>query len=132
MNECVFCKIVKGELPSYKIYEDDKFLVFLSISPLELGHTLVIPKDHYRWVWDVPNVGEYYELSAKIAKAIKKAFEIDYVVSFVFGEEVPHAHIWLVPVKDKSKVSGVIDLNNTKEFSEKEMKEVVDKIKKEL
>ena len=62
MENCIFCKIVSGEIPSYKVYEDNEFMAFLDVRPLNLGHTLVIPKKHYRWVWDVPNIGEYYEV----------------------------------------------------------------------
>jgi len=59
---CIFCKIVKGEIPAYKIYEDENFLAFLDINPQSPGHTQVIPKRHYRWVWDIPNVGAYFEV----------------------------------------------------------------------
>jgi histidine triad (HIT) family protein len=96
-KDCVFCKIIKGEVPSYKVYEDDGFMGILSIDPQSPGHTLVIPKQHYRWVWDVPNVGEYFTVARKIALAQKKAFGTDLVLSRVFGEEVPHAHIWIYP-----------------------------------
>jgi len=103
MNDCVFCKIVKGEIPSYKIYENDQFLAFLSIDPLSPGHTLVIPKKHYRFVWDVPNAGDFFEVVKKIALAEKKAFNTDLVLSKIVGEEVPHAHIWVYP---DNKVKG--------------------------
>ncbi len=97
MNDCVFCKIIKGEIPSTKVYEDDKFLAFLDITPLAPGHTQVIPKDHYRWVWDSPNIGEYFEVVKKIALAQKKAFNADIVRSQVYGEQVAHAHVWVWP-----------------------------------
>lgn len=97
MENCIFCKIVKGEIPSYKVYEDENFLVFLDINPQSPGHVQVIPKEHYRWVWDVPNIGEYFEVAKKIALAQKKAFDTDYVLSKTVGEEVPHAHIWVFP-----------------------------------
>jgi len=129
---CVFCKIVAGEIPSYKVYEDDKYLAFLSIQPMNPGHTLVIPKDHFRWVWDVPEAGEYFEVSRKIALAIKKAFATDYVVSLVFGEEVPHAHIWLVPRFEGDGHGGAIDLANAKKLSPEEMQEACEKIKNAL
>ena len=103
MENCIFCKIVKGEIPSYKVYEDENFLAFLSIAPESPGHTLVIPKTHYRWVWDVPNAGEYFEITQKIALAQKKAFDTDFVLSKIVGEEVEHAHIWVFP---NNKVSG--------------------------
>lgn len=129
---CVFCKIVAGEIPSHKVYEDDNFLAFLDIRPLNIGHTLIIPKKHYRWVWDVPNIGEYYQVVGKIANALKKAFETDYVVSLVFGEEVEHAHIWLVPRFPDDGHGASIDLNNVKELSEEEMIQVAKKIKDNL
>ena len=55
MDNCIFCKIVKGELPSYKVYEDDKCMAFLDIHPVAMGHTLLIPKEHYRWAQDMPD-----------------------------------------------------------------------------
>ena len=99
MNEkdCIFCKIVRKELPSNIVYENADFVAFLSIQPESPGHTLVIPKKHYRWVWDVPNVGEYFEVTRKIALAQKKAFNQEFILSRIVGEEVPHAHIWVFP-----------------------------------
>lgn len=102
MNNCIFCKIVKGEIPSYKVYEDDKFLAFLDIHPQSPGHTQVIPKDHHRWVWDVPNAGEYFEVVKKIALAQQKAFNTDWILSKIVGDEVEHAHIWVFPSKEDS------------------------------
>jgi histidine triad (HIT) family protein len=102
VENCIFCKIVKGEIPSHKVYEDENFLAFLSIEPESPGHTLVIPKEHYRWVWGVPNVGEYFEVAKKIALAQQKAFDTDWILSKIVGEEIPHAHIWVFP-NDKVK-----------------------------
>ena len=130
--DCIFCKIVSGQLPSYKIYENDEFVAFLDIRPLNLGHTLVIPKKHYRWVWDVENIGSYYEVVQKLAQAIKKAFDTDYVVSLVFGEEVAHAHVWLVPRFKNDGHEGAINLENIKSFSDREMQEAANKIKENL
>ena len=103
-NDCVFCKIIKGEVPSYKVYEDANFLAFLDINPVGTGHTQIIPKKHYRWVWDLPaeanvpgNIREYFAVAQKIALAQKKAFGADMVRSQVYGEEVTHAHIWVWP-----------------------------------
>lgn len=97
MDNCVFCKIVKGEIPAHKVYEDENFLVFLDIHPQAPGHCQVIPKGHYRWVWDVPDVGAYFEVVRKIAKAQQKAFETDWILSKIIGDEVEHAHIWVFP-----------------------------------
>ena len=78
---CIFCKIVNREIPTELIvYEDDKFMAFLDINPRSAGHTQVIPKDHYRWVWDVPNAGEYFEVVKKIALAQKRAFKQEIIL----------------------------------------------------
>ena len=110
MENCIFCKIVSGEIPAHKVYEDEDFLAFLDIHPWEPGKTQVIPKHHYRWVWDVPNVGDYFELVRKIAKAQQKAFGTEWILSKVVGEEVPHAHIWVYPSNeakgDKNDFAG--------------------------
>ncbi len=97
MNDCIFCKIVRGEIPSRKVHEDANFLAFLDIRPLSPGHTLVIPKSHYRWVWDVPNENHYFAVVKKIALAQQKAFSTEAIHSKIIGEEVPHAHIWVFP-----------------------------------
>lgn len=132
MENCIFCKIVKGEIPSHKIYEDENFFVFLDIRPLNKGHSLVIPKKHYRWVWDVPNIGEYYEVVGKIANALKKTFDTQQVVSLVFGEEVPHAHVWLVPRFKGDGHGSSIDLKNIQNISPGKMKRIAEDIKKNI
>lgn len=126
--DCIFCKIAKGEVPSYKVYEDKDFFAFLDIRPLNPGHTLVIPKQHYRWVWDVPNIGRYYEVVQKIVKAIKEEFKIDYVVSMVFGEEVPHAHVWVVPRLKGDGHGGAINLLMVKQMSKEQMEETAKRL----
>ena len=74
MTDCLFCKIVAGEIPCQKVYEDDKFLAFLDIKPQSPGHTLLIPKTHYRWVYDVENYSEFWE-KASAALRCKSARE---------------------------------------------------------
>ena len=101
--DCIFCKIVKREIPAHKVYEDDNFLAFLDINPQSPGHTQVITKKHYRWVWDYPDVGAYFELVKKIALAQQKAFNTDWILSKIIGDEIAHAHIWVFP---NSGVSG--------------------------
>jgi len=98
MNDCIFCKIVKGEIPCHKIYEDDNFLAFLDISPVSLGHTLLIPKNHFRWVYDVPNSSELWQVAQKIAIALKDSkLNPDFISFLTVGNEVPHAHIHIIP-----------------------------------
>ena len=132
MSDCLFCKIIEGELPCYKVYEDNDFLAFLDIFPLNKGHTLIIPKKYEQWVWDVENPGEFFEVTAKVAKAIRKAFEPERVMSFVLGEQVPHAHIWLVPKFPDDGHGTNIDFNNKQKFTEEEMKEIAQDIVKFL
>ena len=96
-NNCIFCKIVDKSILANIIYEDDKFLAFLDNNPRSAGHTQVIPKDHYRWVWDVPNAGEYFEVVKKIALAQKKAFKQDVIQGKIEGKDVHHAHFWVFP-----------------------------------
>ncbi|MCR4280247.1 MAG: HIT domain-containing protein [Candidatus Komeilibacteria bacterium] len=128
MDDCIFCKIVAGEVPAYKVYENGDYLAFLDIKPLAEGHVLVIPKLHYRWVWDDPEVGQYMETCRKVARAQQRAFSTEWVVSLIFGEEVPHAHIWLVPCTAGDGHGGSIDLSKRRELPTDKMEEVRDRI----
>ncbi len=106
MKLCIFCKIVSKEIPANIVYEDNDFLAFLDINPQSPGHTQVIPKKHARWVWDVPNVGKYFEIVRKIALAQRKAFNTNFILSKIVGDEIEHAHIWVFPnseVKENKK-----------------------------
>ena len=109
-EDCIFCKIVASKIPCQKIYEDKDFLAFLDINPRSPGHALVIPKKHYRWVWDVPNAGKYFEVVKKVALAQKKSFNVDKIISKIVGEDVPHAHVWIYPDEsmkgDKNDLTG--------------------------
>jgi histidine triad (HIT) family protein len=96
MTDCIFCKIVAGEVPSYKIYEDEKYLAFLDVFPKTSAQMLVIPKEHVEWVWDVPSLGEYYEVAGKVARHIREVSG-EPVRQMVYGFQVPHAHIQLRP-----------------------------------
>ncbi|OYV63682.1 MAG: hypothetical protein B7X03_00785 [Parcubacteria group bacterium 21-58-10] len=110
MNDCIFCNIVSGEMPAHKVYEDDNFIAFLDIHPQTPGHAQVIPKKHYQWVWDVPNVGAYFEVVKRVALAERKAFGTEWILSRIIGDEVPHAHIWVFPSNeatgDKNDLAG--------------------------
>lgn len=116
MNEenCIFCKIVLKQIPAHIVYEDDEFLAFLSIQPQSPGHTLVIPKKHYRWVWDVPNIEKYFKIVQKVALAQRKAFTTDFILSKIVGEEVAHAHIWIFPNKEVAGNREDFEINKNK------------------
>ena len=102
-QNCIFCKIIEKEIPADIVYEDDNFIAFLDINPQSPGHVQVIPKKHVRWVWDIENAGEYFEVAQKIAKAQQIAFGTDWILSKVIGDEVPHAHLWVFP---NNKIEG--------------------------
>jgi histidine triad (HIT) family protein len=104
-TDCIFCKIVAGEIPAYKVYEDGEYLAFLDIHPQSPGHVQVIPKKHYRYVWDVPkeNFQTYFGIVQTIAKAIQNTFSTDMVYSRIMGDEVLHAHVWLFPAPQLAK-----------------------------
>jgi histidine triad (HIT) family protein len=119
MPDCIFCKIIAKEIPAYIVYEDGDFLAFLSIDPETPGHTLVIPKKHYRWVWDVQNFAAYFEVVRKIALAQRKAFSVEMILSRIVGEEVPHAHIWIFPDRKVAEITPLKDFEgNTKKIIE--------------
>ena len=103
----VFTKIIHGELPSYKIAEDDKFYAFLDINPLKEGHTLVVPKHEVDYFFDIHDelLQEYILFSKRVAKAIQKSVPCLRVGMTVIGLEVPHAHIHLIPIDEISDMS---------------------------
>ena len=98
----IFSKIVKGEIPSYKICEDENFYAFLDINPLKEGHTLVIPKEETDYIFDLNDdlLGGMMVFAKKVALAIDQTIDCKRVGVAVLGLEVPHAHIHLVPLND--------------------------------
>ena len=99
MENCIFCKIGKKEIPAKVIYEDKDHIAFLDIRPYTRGHTLVIPKKHYINFLDLPKseVTELFGLAQEIAKKLKSAFRAQLIFLSVMGEEVPHTHVHLIP-----------------------------------
>ena len=99
MIDSLFTKIIKGEIPSHKVYEDDATYAFLDIHPVTPGHTLVIPKNQVEFVWDLP-ADDYQWLMAsakKIAEHMRETLGVPYVGVQVIGVDVPHAHVHLIP-----------------------------------
>ena len=96
----IFSRIVKGEIPCYKIAEDERFFAFMDINPVAVGHTLVIPKreDDYIFNLDDDEIGAMMVFAKKVAKAIEKAVPCKRIGVAVIGLEVPHAHIHLIPI----------------------------------
>lgn len=99
MENCIFCKIVKKEIPCTKVYEDENFLAFLDIEPVSDGHLLVIPKKHIVWMQDADDetISEIFKLTKKLMQSIKTGMKCDYVLISIVGKDVPHFHIHLIP-----------------------------------
>ncbi|MDB5171225.1 MAG: hypothetical protein JWO35_919 [Candidatus Saccharibacteria bacterium] len=99
MSDTIFTKIINGEIPCHKIYEDEKTFAFLDIRPRQPGHTLVIPKNPVEFVWDLP-AEDYAALMAtvqKVAKRIREVMPAPFVGEEIVGVDVPHAHVHLIP-----------------------------------
>tara|TARA_B100000513_G_C11848304_1_gene168416 strand:+ start:369 stop:755 length:387 start_codon:yes stop_codon:yes gene_type:complete len=107
----IFSKIISGEIPSYKIAENEKFFAFLDIMPLAIGHTLVVPKKEIDYIFDLPEnlLAEMMVFSKNVAKRIEKSIECDRIGVSVIGLEVPHAHIHLIPI------NSIADMDFSKE-----------------
>ncbi len=113
----VFTQIVKGEIPSYKIAEDEKFYAFLDINPNTQGHTLVVPKKEENKLFDLSEK-EYSDLMAfsyRVAKAIEKTIDCERVGMSVIGLEVPHVHVHLIPIKKMDDIRFISKVKLTKE-----------------
>lgn len=110
MPDCLFCKIVAGIIPCYKIWEDDAHLAFLDINPIQEGHTLVIPKAHASYLFDMDDAGYHALLNAskEVAAHLKKVMQVPRIGVGVEGFAVDHVHIHLVPV------SGIGQLDSSK------------------
>lgn len=129
MDDCVFCKIVAGELPSFKTYEDNLFLAFLDIKPLAPGNSLLIPKTHYRWVTDVPEFGLYWEVAKKIALKTQTVVKSDYTTFLTLGTDVPHAHIRIIPRFYHDSHGEGIDINNISPLTATQLTQLASQIK---
>lgn len=128
MKDCIFCKIVKKEIPVDVIYEDDKTFAFLDINPVNYGHTLVIPKEHYGMMGETPDelVSDIFVKAKKLMKTIKKAMGADFVVAAVVGVDVPHFHVHLIP---RYFDDGLNNFWPTKKYKEGEDKKIAEKIR---
>jgi histidine triad (HIT) family protein len=136
MDNCIFCKIAEGEIPSNTIYEDEDFRVILDISPANIGHCLVIPKKHFKDITEIDSeiLSKGIKIAQKTAKAQKKALNADGVNILQnngesAGQTVNHFHIHVIP---RFKGDDVVIEFNSKEHSNEEFAEIKEKIAKEL
>lgn len=127
----IFSKIIAGDIPSYKIAENDKFFAFLDIFPLREGHVLVIPKNETDKLFDLPDeyLSEMLLFAKPIAHAIEKAFDCNRCGISVVGLEVPHAHIHLIPINSANDLNFMQPKPKAKE---EELKKAQEKILKHL
>jgi histidine triad (HIT) family protein len=125
----IFTKIISGEIPSYKIAENNDCYAFLDISPLSKGHTLVVPKKEVDYIFDIDDElhSSLWQFAKKVSHAIKKSVPCKRVGVAVIGLEVPHAHIHLIPM---NKVSDMNFAMPKLSFSKEEMEEVAEAIRK--
>ena len=129
--DSIFTKIVNGEIPAQKILEDDRFLAFLDVYPLQKGHTLVIPKTQIDYIFDMEDtlLADLMVFAKKVAKGVKKATNCNRVGVAVIGLEVPHAHVHLIPINQMN------DMNFSqpkKQFPPAEMEAIAIKIREQL
>lgn len=113
MQDSVFTKIVKGEIPCHKVYEDGLALAFLDIHPVRLGHTLVVPKRQVEFLWDLPDEDYTAVMSAtkKVALRLRDVLSTRYVGERVVGVDVPHAHVQLIPFNTVAEFTAPQDLH---------------------
>jgi len=126
MENCIFCKILKQEIPCFKIWEDEKHLAFLDVNPMNPGHTLVVPKKHEDYLFDLSDK-EYTELmlnAKKLAKVIKKKMNCKRGGLAVEGFGVPHIHVHLVPINKGNELNP----ERTKPMEKEKLKEIQGKL----
>jgi len=128
-SDCVFCKIVSGDLSSYKVYEDDDYFAFLDIKPFVYGHTLVVPKKHYRWVYDVEDFSGYWEIVKRVTHQLQKALKPKFVSYLTYGLDVPHAHIQVLP-RNKSDESTLVP--PTMNISKEKLEDIAQRLRNAL
>jgi len=125
---CIFCKIVKGEIPSAKVWEDENNFAFLSISPIKPGHTLIIPKKHCDYIFDMDDedLAKLIKASKPLARKLKKAFspKTGRIGIMVAGLEVPHAHVHLIPMDSQHDLA----FSNAKSATPEELQSILDKL----
>jgi histidine triad (HIT) family protein len=128
----IFSEIVKGELPAYKVAEDERFLAFLDISPLTKGHVLIIPKKEIDYIFDLDfkTFSTLWCFAQLVAKAIEKVIVCERIGIAVIGLEVPHAHIHLVPLT--KGISNINFENPRLKFTQQEFEEIAQKIRREV
>lgn len=138
MEDCIVCKIIKGEIPAFKVYEDDKFLAFLDINPSAAGHTMVVPKQHVSTMFelDAQALGELYKKTCEVAMMIKNSelrptgFNIGVNHWKTAGQELEHLHVHIIPRKEGDGGGAIQSI--VKSSQGEELESMAKKIKEKL
>lgn len=129
MANCLFCKIIDGQVPSYKVWEDDNYLAFLDIFPIKTGHTLLIPKKHSDYFFDLDEkeIANLMHAAKKVSQKLKTAFtpRSGKVGVVIYGLDVDHVHIHLVPL-DRT---GDLDFNRKKPATKEDLEKTLQQLK---
>lgn len=130
MENCIFCKIITGNIPAQKVFEDEEVLAFLDIHPVTKGHLLLIPKLHIEWIQEVPDVllASMFSKTKKLIHSMKESLLCDYVQISIVGKDVPHFHIHLIPRSFDDNLHGFPTL----EYEGNEVEVIQEKISRAL
>ncbi len=129
--DCIFCRIIAGEIPSYKVYEDENVLAFLDINPVSEGHILVVPKKHYERITEMSEeeLKNFFASVQKVAKLVENKLSKDYNIVInhgkLAGQVINHVHVHIIPRKGNEEVFSW----KTHQLTEEEAKKVIEKIK---
>lgn len=128
MDNCIFCKIIAGEISCQKIAENKEFLAFLSNAPFTQGHTLIIPKTHYRWSYDVPNFGDYWEFTKIVTQKIQNKLNPEFITYLTMGNEVQHSHIHIMPRYKDDNITKMFTDQYEMHPSNEQLQQIADNI----
>ncbi len=134
MEDCIFCKIIKGDIPCYKVYEDDNVLAFLDIKPLSKGHVLVLPKSHYENIYDIPleQLCNIQRVVKMLAEKINREYKplgmvINQNNGIKAGQTIFHYHVHIKPIYEDTPINDETD--HRKALEDKEMLEILDTLR---
>jgi histidine triad (HIT) family protein len=127
MPDCIFCKIIKKDIPATLVWEDEKFLAFLDVRPVNPGHLLLIPKEHIAYIFDIPQplYNELFETAKVLSTPLQKAMSSVKVGLVVEGFGVPHAHVHLIPINHAHE----LDSSRATPMADDELAKIAQKIK---
>ncbi|MGK7379536.1 HIT family protein [Planococcus sp. 1R117A] len=139
MTNCIFCKIIAGDIPSVKVYEDEHVYAFMDIMPLSKGHTLLIPKTHRAYIYDLApeEAAHLFSVAPKIASALKETFGLEGMNLLnnngaKAGQSVHHFHLHFIPRYDQTDGFGAKWITKEKEYTSERIQELAEQVKEKL